>query len=189
MRAAGGACAGTRTRGGQDRRLEGRQGLRLASRTVSIPTEREKACCRSGSPAGSDRERERAETRDSSLGQAKRSRGLGGGQGFVDFDSCNVRRARWFAPRQPEANDLHQQHRPWMLSSALHSERRAQCLVQGLIGRLAEKISVTGRRDPRSRKVRASLLPITAAQASLHLPQTATSVVRQLSTTRTEKGA
>ena len=59
--------------------------------------------------------------------------------------------------------------------------------MQCLIGRLAEKISASGRRDPRSRKARASLLPITAAQTSLHLPQTATSVVRQLSTARTEK--
>lgn len=59
--------------------------------------------------------------------------------------------------------------------------------MQCLIGRLAEKISASGRRDPRSRKVRLSLLAIAATQASLHLPQTATSVVRQLSTARTQK--
>ena len=87
-------------------------------------------------------------------------------------------------PKTPEAMKL---QRPWMLSSALRDERRGQCLVQCLIGRLAEMISASGRRDPRSRKVRASLLPITATQASLHLPQTATSAVRQLSTARTEK--
>jgi hypothetical protein len=60
-------------------------------------------------------------------------------------------------------------------------------LVQCLIGRLAEKISASGRRDPVSRKACASLLPITAALASLHLPQTATSVVRQLSIIRAEE--
>lgn len=72
-------------------------------------------------------------------------------------------------------------------SSALHGERCGRCLVQCLIGRLAEKISASGRRDPVSRKACASLLPITAALASLHLPQTATSVVRQLSTVRAEE--
>lgn len=87
----------TRRKAGQARRQE----LSLASRSAVESTERENACCRSGSPAGSDIERERAETRDSRPGDAKRTRGLGAGQGFVDFDSCNVARGRWFAPRAP----------------------------------------------------------------------------------------
>jgi hypothetical protein len=56
-------------------------------------TGRRRASCRSGSPAGSDRERERAEirdarreTRDSRAGDAKHGRGLGARQGFVASD-------------------------------------------------------------------------------------------------------
>ncbi len=57
------------------------------------------------------------------------------------------------------------------MEHAQHGEQQQERrLVQCLIGRLAEKISASGRRDPRSRKVRAPLLPITAAQAIVAPP-------------------
>jgi hypothetical protein len=66
---ASGACAGTHTWSGQDRRREGtfKEGrmLGLARRSLPIFIERRRVRCRSGSPAGSDRVRERAETRGS----------------------------------------------------------------------------------------------------------------------------
>jgi hypothetical protein len=81
---AGGACAGTQNWSGQHRRREGRPGAGLGGQVIN-PTERRRVRCRSGSPAGSDRERERAETRVSSLEDAKCSEKAGGASRFRRF--------------------------------------------------------------------------------------------------------
>lgn len=186
---AGGACAGTQTWGGQTDDVKEGRVLGLAGRSSSQRSAEESdagpACLPDLTESGSGR---RLESRASRTRNAARR--LGARQGFVEFGSCNVARTKvCSAAGQTSPNGLRPRNcfGPGRYSRPCVGERRGQCLVQCLIGRLAEKISASGRRDPRSRKARASLLPITAAQTSLHLPQTATSVVRQLSTARTEK--